>query len=253
MSFLSNLFGFVRDDTDEEDEDLEELEDEDEDEDEDASSVLGHLFEGMPLDVITSDNQLALSGKLTSRKEGMLTLERLPGWLSFEVMPEGEEVSVRGYNSRMEQFNMTAKLQDSSRVLCKLTDLQASTVENQRLSFRIPTNTPAWLYRREDEKCLRAENCTLVDVSTGGCCIESDYVHEEEEVLRIKIKLEDYQPMLFLGQIIRASTHNGGQYRYGILFAQPREDELTSLTRTLYNIQVGNRREWTRSEEGYWH
>ena len=51
MSFLSNLLGFVKDNSDEEDEDLEELEDEDEDEDEDASSVLGHLFEGMPLDV----------------------------------------------------------------------------------------------------------------------------------------------------------------------------------------------------------
>ena len=50
MSFLSNLLGFVKDNSDEEDEDLEELEDEDEDEDEDASSVLGHLFEGMPLD-----------------------------------------------------------------------------------------------------------------------------------------------------------------------------------------------------------
>ena len=254
MSFLSNLFGFVRDDTDEEDEDLEELEDDEDEDDDDEDSSLGsyRLFDGMSLDVIR-DGRLVLSGKLTSHTADTLTLERLPGWLSFEVMPEGEEVSVRGYNSRMEQFNMTAKIQDSSRVLCKLTDLQASTVENQRLSFRIPTNTPAWLYRREDEKCLRAENCTLVDVSTGGCCIESDYVHEEEEVLRIKIKLEDYQPMLLLGQIIRASTHNGGQYRYGILFAQPREDELTSLTRTLYNIQVGNRREWTRSEEGYWH
>ena len=55
MGFLSNLFDFVKDNSDEEDEDLEELEDE---EDEDDSSVLGHLFTGMPLDVITSDNQL---------------------------------------------------------------------------------------------------------------------------------------------------------------------------------------------------
>ncbi|MCI8438476.1 MAG: PilZ domain-containing protein [Oscillospiraceae bacterium] len=252
MSFLSNLLGFVKDNSDEEDEDLEELEDEDEDEDEDASSVLGHLFEGMPLDVITSDNQLALSGKLTSRKEGILTLERLPGWLAFELIPVGAPVSVRGYNSRMEQFNLTATVEESSRVLCRLTDVQASPIENQRLSFRIPMNTTAWLYRREDERCQRAENCTLVDVSTGGCCIESEYVHEENEILRIKIKLDDYQPMQFLGQIIRATTY-GKQYRYGILFAQLREDELTSLTRTLYNIQIGNRRAWNQSKDGPWH
>ena len=251
MGFLSNLFDFVKDNSDEEDEDLEELE-EDEDEDEDDSSILGHLFTGMPLDVITSDNQLALSGKLTDRKGDTLTLERLPGWLAFELIPVGDPVSVRGYTSRMEQFNLTATVQESSRVVCKLTDIQVSPIDNQRLSFRIPMNTPAWLYRREDERYQRAENCTLVDVSTGGCCIESEYVHEENEILRIKIKLDDYQPMQFLGQIIRANAY-GKQYRYGILFAQLREDELTSLTRMLYNIQIGNRRAWNQSKEGPWH
>ena len=140
MGFLSNLFDFVKDNSDEEDEDLEELEDE---EDEDDSSVLGHLFTGMPLDVITSDNQLALSGKLTGRKDDTLTLERLPGWLAFELIPVGEPVSVRGYNSRMEQFNLTATVQESSRVVCKLTNVQVSPIENQRLSFRIPMNTTA--------------------------------------------------------------------------------------------------------------
>lgn len=251
MGFLSNLFDFVKDNSDEEDEDLEELEEDDEEE-EDSSSVLGHLFRGMPLDVITSDNQLALSGKLTEQNADTLTLERLPGWLSFEIIPVGERVSVRGYNSRMEQFNLTATVRESSRVVCKLTDVQVSPVENQRLSFRIPMHTTAWLYRREDERYQRAENCTLVDVSTGGCCIESEYVHEENEILRIKIKLDEYQPMQFLGQIIRANAY-GKQYRYGILFAQLREDELTSLTRMLYNIQIGNRRAWNQSKEGPWH
>lgn len=249
MGFLSNLFDFMKDNSDEEEEDLEEL---DEEEEEEESSILNHLFEGMPLDVITSDNQLALSGKLTSKKEDTLTLERLPGWLAFEVIPVGDPVSVRGYTSRMEQFNLIATVQESSRVSCKLTNVQVSPVENQRLSFRIPMNTTAWLYRRDDERCQRAENCQLVDVSTGGCCVESEYVHEENEILQIKIKLEDYQPMQFLGQIIRASTY-GKHYRYGILFAQLREDELTSLTRTLYNIQIGNRRAWNQSKEGPWH
>ena len=67
MSFLSNLFGFVRDDTDEEDEDLEELEDDEDEDDDDEDSSLGsyRLFDGMSLDVIR-DGRLVLSGKLTS-------------------------------------------------------------------------------------------------------------------------------------------------------------------------------------------
>ncbi len=250
MGFLSNLFsGFSKNDDDDEEELDEELEEEEDDE----PAGMKDLREGMTLDVLTEKGRLLLSGKMTSYRGGTATLERLPGWLAFEVLPEGEEVSVRGYNRRMVQFNLTAAIKESSRVVCKLENLKVSTMENQRLSFRIPVNTPAWLYRQDDDRYLRPEPCTLVDVSTGGCCIESEYVHEENEVLRIKIKLEEYQPMQFLGQIIRASEAGDNQFRYGILFAQLHEDELTALTRTLYNIQVGNRQEWQRSANGHFH
>ncbi|MDE7244918.1 MAG: PilZ domain-containing protein, partial [Oscillospiraceae bacterium] len=256
MGLLSNLFGFIRiyDDDDDELEDEEELEEEEEDKN--LPPSLTELRVGMTLDVIGADNKLILSGRITGYRNGCATLERLPGWISFEIIPKDTEVSVRGYNNKMVQLNWTAKVTESSRVLCKLDNIKAikaTASENQRQSFRIFMKTPASLYRKEDERLLRPEICTLIDVSTGGCCVESEYVHEDDEVLRIKIKLEDYQPMQFLGQIIRASQEDDGHYRYGILFAQLTEEELTSLTRTLYNIQVGNRREWTRSESGSFH
>ena len=58
--------------------------------------------------------------------------------------------------------------------------------------------------------------------------------------------------MNFLGQVIRVTEHSPGKFRYGLLFAQLNEDEMTTLTRTLYNIQVGNRSEWRRTEAGHW-
>ena len=43
-----------------------------------------------------------------------------------------------------------------------------------------------------------------------------------------------------MGEIIRVVEYQPGKFRYGFLFAQLKESELTELTRTLYNVQVGN-------------
>lgn len=261
MGFLSNLFR--RDNNDDEDEFDEEIEEDEEDEDEEDDddydygiggkvNPLNNLSVGISIDIM-SEGKLAFTARLAAFKGQEMVLDRLPGWISFQILPVGSEVTIRGYNRRMEQFNLTAKVKESTRTLCKLEEVQAAVVDNVRNNFRIYMNSPAWLYRKGDEKYLHPENCTLIDVSTGGCCIESEYAHVEDEVLRVKIKLEDYQSMQFLGQIIRVTACEGGRYRYGILFAQLREDELTALTRTLYNLQVGNRQEWIRSENGHWH
>ncbi len=92
----------------------------------------------------------------------------------------------------------------------------------------------------------------LIDISTGGACVESEYVHPEDEVVFLRFKLDDYPTMTFKGQIIRGSEHKDDRFRYGVLFAQLTRDELTNLTRTLYNIQTGNRQIWDRNEIGTW-
>ena len=72
-------------------------------------------------------------------------------------------------------------------------------------------------------------------------------------MLRLWIKLRDYAPMEFMGEIIRVVEYQPGKFRYGFLFAQLKESELTELTRTLYNLQVGNVGPRRRSEDtGHW-
>ena len=43
--------------------------------------------------------------------------------------------------------------------------------------------------------------------------------------------------------------HAPGQFRYGILFAQLTEQEITSLNKTLYNLQMGIKETRIRSSE----
>ena len=74
----------------------------------------------------------------------------------------------------------------------------------------------------------------------------------EEEIIRIRVKLDDYAPLTFLGQIVRCVEHAPGVFWYGVLFAQLSEQEITSLNKTLYNLQMGIKDTHMRSEEGHW-
>ncbi|MBD5133324.1 MAG: PilZ domain-containing protein [Clostridiales bacterium] len=237
MGFLSSLFG--RSDDYEEEEQNEEGE-------------LPQLYTGMTLDVETVDGERILTGRLTGFSSSTLTLERLPGGLSLAVREIGTSVVVRGLDETMTPFYLKGAVQESTRVVCKLKDVKVKPIPEHRHDFRLRINAPVAMYYPKDTTFSHPEECLLVDISTGGACVESEYLHAVDEVLRLKVKLEDYAPMEFLGEIIRVVEYQPGKFRYGFLFAQLKEKELTELTRTLYNLQAGNRSTWVRTPEGHW-
>ena len=239
MSFLSNLIGRSDDYDYEED---------------DASEDLPELHNGMTVSVESSEGVELFRGSVTGYVDGdtVMTLERLPGALSFKVLDLGAGVLLRGCDEEMQQFILKGTVQESTRLVCRFKDIKLKPIQETRDSFRLMMRSPAELYYMSDDKRSNPEDCILVDISTGGACLESEYLHAEDEVLRLKVKLEDYVPMEFVGEIIRVVEFKPRKFRYGFLFAQLKEAERTDLTRTLYNLQVGNRGTWMRTEEGYW-
>lgn len=239
MGFLSNLLG---------------RSDGYEYETEDGAEELPELHSGLTMSVESADGVELFRGRLTGYVEGdtEMTLERLPGALSFKVLDLGTSVLIRGCDEQLQQFILKGTVRESTRLVCRFKDVKVKPIQETRENFRLSLHTPAELYYMSDDKRSNPENCTLVDISTGGACLESEYLHAEDEVLRLKVKLEDYVPMEFVGEIIRVVEYGPGRFRYGFLFAQLKEAERVDLTRTLYNLQVGNRRPWMRTEEGYW-
>lgn len=212
----------------------------------------GELYQGMRLDVTNRDGMPLLSGRITELTPNSLTMGRLPGELSFKIAALGTTVSLSGYDKRLIPICLSGVVQESSRTVFKLKDLKVEQHTEGRESFRLPVNAPVTLYRRDDERLRNPEHCTLINISTGGCCVQSEYIHMEDEVLRIRVKLEDYAPLNFLGQIVRCVEHAPGQFWYGVLFAQLTEQEITSLNKTLYNLQMGIKETHIRSDAGHW-
>ena len=213
-----------------------EVDDEPENTGREAASDLPELYNGMTLDLETADGVHILTGRLTGYAPGdtALSLERLPGGLSFHIRDVGTSVLVRGVTESMTQFFLKGVIQESTRLICRLKDVKVKTITEMRRDFRLRMGIPVTMFYQTDTTYSHPEECTLVDISTGGACIESEYLHAEDEE---STRVVEYQP---------------GKFRYGFLFAQLKESELTELTRTLYNIQVGNRSTWVRTEDGHW-
>lgn len=235
MGLLSFLFG--SDDTEENEEVLEEF---------------PSLEKGMALTVTIGRGKLLLSGRLSdfSTKQKTLTIERAPGQLSLNTCEAGTAVMIRGYSYGTTPFDLKGKIKESSRIACTINNLAAVPYDEQRTNFRIDMNVPISMYYQEDEHLQNPESCTLINISTGGACVESEFIHGEGEILRIKVQIGEYVPMTFLGQIIRVEEHPNKRFRYGILFAQLDDQETTMLTKMLFNIQTGAKRERSRDVKG---
>lgn len=209
---------------------------------------LPELSTGMVINVTLPDGDKLLTGKLTSHGSSGLTVERLPHALSFRVSEKGEKVYIRGCNQKLMPFVIEGTVAESTRVLFRMKNLKSIPLNEHRDNFRLVLNSPASLYYLTDTHFENAEECTLVDISVGGARIQSEFLHAEGEVLNLKVKLEDYAAMDFMGEIIRIQELRSGAFQYGFLFAQLTEDEITTLTKTIYNIQVGNRSAYLRGE-----
>ena len=220
---------------------------------EDSPPGLPEMCREMPIEVVEKSGRVLNTGLITEHGGKELTMGRHPGGLSFKVCEPDSTVSIRGCDNKMNQFYLRATVAESSRILMRLKDLEPEVHENHRDAFRLAVNNvPICIYYLNDERFERPEECRLVDISTGGCCFTSEYLHGEGEVLRLKVKLEDYVAMDFIGEVIRVVECGPSEFRCGVLFAQLKKDEINSLTKILFNMQLGNRREHSRTEEGHW-
>lgn len=214
-----------------------------------ADPGLPELNRGMTIHVTFPDGEQLLTGKLTAVTSSELTIQRLPGALSFQTCTPGKTVTIRGCSPQLVPFIIQGTVETSTRTLFKMKGIKSVPINEHRDNFRLSLNAPASLYYLSDKAFENPEYCVLLNLSTGGACIKSEFLHAEGEALHLRFKIDDYIPMDFLGEIVRVQETASGAFQYGFLFAQLTEEEITSLTKTIYNIQVGNRSVWVREED----
>ncbi len=220
------------------------------------SSANPQLKVGERLEVLV-DGLPLFSGMVASVNGSSLALKREQNQIALGICETGTEVHIRGCASGGVPFYLKGIVVESTKTAFKVKELAVIAYNELahselRSDFRLVVNEPASLYAQEDTHLQHPEECSLVNISAGGACIQSEFLHGEDEVLWLKIRLKNYAPMTFLGQVVRTSEPRPGVFQYGFLFAQLDEQASKNLTKMLMNIRNGNTSVHYRHDYGHW-
>lgn len=205
---------------------------------EEISVLFPRINEGMPLELAAGRGDPLLSGRMTQFSKETLTLERIPGTLSFPLLETGLPITVRGYDSGMEPVNLSGSVVESTRVRCVIGELALVPYQNQRKNSRQPIDIPANFYALSDRHMAKPQKCRVTDISAGGARVISRSAYSVGEALRLRLELvkgEGYTS--YWGEIVRAEAAGDGNFEYGFLFEQLNRRQIDALTRDIQRIQ----------------
>lgn len=216
----------------------EDNEEELEDELEESYSAYPNFYKGALMDVMSEDGKVDFSGRLTEFAARELIIDRIPGDMSFPLLGVGQKVRIRGYNQVWEPYNLTATVLESSKVVCRVGNMEVVPYRNIRKDCRQPVRVPAALYHVEDTRFNNPIECKVQDISLGGACVISEYLYDKGDTVRLRVELiEKGGHESFISQVIRVTPREDGTFEYGLLFAQMNQRQTTSLRRDIVDIQ----------------
>lgn len=174
-----------------------------------------------PLDVIDENNKKLCSCRLKSYTQYSVILERLPGELSLPILEERKNVCVRGYTNNLKSLDLQGIVGKSTRTELQVNRIKHRDYDDLRTSFRQPVYAPAEIYKSKDINRNQPEPGQLLNISTGGACVQADkkYNIEDDIVLRVEL-YPGAGPISFKGRIIRVQKKPDESFEYGIIFAQ---------------------------------
>ena len=202
-------------------------------------AALPQYHPGVPLDVMSETGAPLFSGRLDFLTGGVLSIERIPGDLSFPVLKVGSTVKVRGYDKSMEPVTILATVAFSSLVACRLENLEVIPYANQRKNFRQPLRMAAAVYNIKDTYFIHPEECLVQDISVDGACLVSSYAYEAGMAFRLGLELvKNSGQSFYAGQIVRVLPREDGRFEYGVLFAQLSRRKKEDLAADLRRVQA---------------
>lgn len=198
------------------------------------------LQSGMEVDLFSSDGIMILSGLIQEINNNNIILTRIPGSLSLSLLELNQKVMIRGYDRGRRPFCYTGFVRNSSRITCEIRDLSYQEINDKRAAFRLRVDQPGFLYKMDPDDSSdksQTESCRILNIGMGGACIESEFVHNEDEILYLRAYFDGEIEINTRCQVIRVEKYKNN-YRYGLLFPSLSQDEQSDFTGKLYKIQV---------------
>lgn len=209
-----------------------------------AVVVLNH---SMPIEVLMDFDSMLLFGRQLPSGADTLVIGCTDKAASFPCADEGSIVLIRGYDTDMNPVLLRGMVLYASMTKYVVGKLKLIPYKMRRQSVRHPLNPPADMYLLDDTALCDPQLCQLINISTGGACIVSDYSYMERQPLRLRIGLSSTDGYSFYHcQVVRATPRKGGCFEYGLLFGPMDRGSRESLLRNIQVIHAENEKRFCR-------
>ena len=145
----------------------------------------------MPITVFHPDNlfDAMMSGRLGETSPGKLCIECTLRGRSFQVLDEGMAVVVHGYDKDTSPMVIDATVVHSNSVELVVGDCSVKSLKDNRRVPRLPIDMPGSVYLPNDKNRSKPIDCRVVDISTSGACIISEFAFCVGDMVRLHAEL----------------------------------------------------------------
>lgn len=121
-------------------------------------------------------------------------------------------------------------------------ELKIAEIVNDRAFFRLSTDIKATLTTFSGHGASE-QPCRLLNISIGGVCIGSEYVHHIDDRFLLNVKLlEDRAPSAMYCQILRITEKEQSKYEYGCKFLELTEADQDQIAQNIFTFQCKKRK-----------
>ena len=202
----------------------------------------GMVYSGMRVEVTTFDGQMLFIAKLRGLRGHTAELHLY----SENTLPQEEEpfhVKIRGYNDHEKKaVYMEGFITPKPDNIWHVDELKIAKIVNDRAFFRLSTDIEATLTTFSGHGASE-QPCRLLNISIGGVCIGSEYVHHIDDRFLLNVKLlEDRAPSAMYCQILRITEKEQSKYEYGCKFLELTEADQDQIAQNIFTFQCKKRK-----------
>ncbi len=206
------------------------------------SVASSQLTAGTIVDICDADNKRLFSARIAEATDAAVSLVRLPGSLSFPVLPSGTEIRICTLTPENIMYTFSGATHTSDRRSCLIADLSSNLPMDRRSSYRIPVGREIRIFDINDTELQDGGLCTLVNVCNSGACFASSRLYEEGRVLTLEFNLNAGDPIdHYAGEVIWTKQLPSGLHSYGFLFAELTDDKSNSLSKYIHRAWLISR------------
>ena len=195
------------------------------------------IYSGMRVEVTTMEGRLLFVAKLLGLHDDKAELHQYSESDAFE---EGESlhVRIRGYSDRdRKAVYMEGTISPQPHHTWQVEELTVARLGNDRAFFRLDTNLDATVTTFSGLN-IGEKPCKLLNISVGGACIGSEYVHHHGDKFLLKVKLlEDRPASAMYCQVLRVIDRGDSKYEYGCRFLELTEEDEGKITQNIFAAQ----------------